>query len=52
MWYFDWSQNPNIIWVDVKKLDFTAGKPVMQINPRNPAMVGDVTNAFEPVEEN
>ncbi len=50
LWYFDWSQNPNIIWIDLKKLDFSEGKPVMQINPRNPAMVGDVTNAFEPVQ--
>ena len=50
VWYFDWSQNPNIIWIDVKKLDFSEGKPVLQINPRNPAMVGDVTNAFEPVK--
>ena len=41
----------NPISIDLKKLDFSAGNPVQQINPRNPAMVGDVTNAFESVEE-
>ncbi|MEM8671880.1 MAG: linear amide C-N hydrolase [Planctomycetota bacterium] len=49
VWYFDWSQNPNIIWIDLKKLDFSAGKPVLELNPRNPAMVGDVTSAFTPI---
>ncbi len=39
-----------IIWVDVKSLDFSEGCPVMELNPRNPAMVGDVSRAFEPVK--
>lgn len=50
VWYFDWAKNANIIWVDLKNVDFSKGKPVLEINPRNPNLVGEVSRAFEPVK--
>lgn len=50
VWYFDWSLNPNIVWVDLKTLNFGEGQPVKVLNPRNPSLVGDVSRAFEEVK--
>ena len=50
VWYFDWSMNPNVIWVELKNLDFSEGQPVRVLNPRNPSMVGEVSRAFETVK--
>ena len=51
VWYFDWSLNPNIVWVDLKTLNFGEGQPVKVLNPRNPSLVGDVSRAFEDVKQ-
>jgi len=51
VFYFDWAQTPNIVWVELKNLDFSEGQPVKQLNPRNPGLVGEVSRAFEPVKE-
>ena len=48
VYYFNWSENPNIVWVNLKNLDFSKDKPIMELNPREPALVGDVSKAFEP----
>ena len=50
-WYFDWSQNPNIVWVELKNLDFSEGMKVRVLNPRDPALVGEVSNAFKDMEK-
>ncbi|WDI42101.1 linear amide C-N hydrolase [Bremerella sp. P1] len=50
VFYFDWTQNPNIVWVKLENLDFSEGQPVKQIDPRNPNLVGEVSQAFEPVK--
>jgi penicillin V acylase-like amidase (Ntn superfamily) len=50
VWYFDWSQNPNTIWVELKNLNFDKGQPVRVIDPRNPSLTGEVSRAFEPVK--
>lgn len=50
VWYFDWSQNPNTIWVELKNLNFDEDQPVRVLNPRNPNLAGEVSRAFEPVE--
>lgn len=51
VFYFDWTANPNIVWVDLKNLDFSERNPVLEVNPRNPNLVGEVSRAFEPVKE-
>jgi len=50
VWYFDWTLNPNVVWVDLNNLNFSEDQPVKVINPRNPALVGDVSKAFEAVK--
>ncbi len=50
-WYFDWTLNPNIVWVELKNLDFSENQPVKVLNPRNPSLVGEVSRAFEDVKE-
>ena len=49
-WYFDWSLNPNIVWVELDKLDFSASQPVKVVNPRDPKLVGEISGAFQPVD--
>ena len=50
IYYFNWVQNTNVIWVELKNLDFSEGKPVLQLNPRIPSLVGEVSSSFEPVK--
>lgn len=45
-YYFNWAKNPNIVWVELDRLDFSEGKPVMMLDPRNPSLVGDVSRSF------
>lgn len=47
VWYFNWTQNPNIVWVDLKNIDFKAGSGVRMLNPRLPSAVGDISRSFE-----
>jgi len=51
VWYFDWSQNPNVIWVELRNLNFDEDQPVKVLNPRNPSLAGEVSRAFEPVDK-
>jgi hypothetical protein len=43
--------NPNIVWVDLRNLNFDEDQPVKVLNPRNPSLAGDVSRAFEEVKE-
>lgn len=40
--YFNTTITPNIIWLDLKKIDFSEGKPVLSIDPNNMSLVGNV----------
>ena len=51
VYYFNWVKNPNMIWIELKNLDFSAGKPVLVLNPRQPSLVGNVSRSFEDVKE-
>lgn len=51
VYYFDWALTPNIVWVELDKLNFDKGEPVKQINPRQPNLVGEVSAGFEPVRQ-
>lgn len=45
--YFNTTITPNIIWLDLNKLDFQEGKPVLYIDPNNMDLVGDVGNLMK-----
>jgi penicillin V acylase-like amidase (Ntn superfamily) len=49
VYYFNVTDSPNVIWVDVSALDFSTGRSVMRLDANNPALVGDVSRGFAPV---
>ncbi len=51
VFYFDWALTPNIVWVEIKNLDFSEGQPVKELNPRQPNLVGEVSGSFVPVKK-
>jgi len=42
-YYFSSTSAPNIVWVDLDKLQFTPGSPVLQLDPRDISLQGDVS---------
>jgi len=51
VYYFDWALTPNIVWVELRNLDFSEGQPVKELNPRQPNLVGEVSGSFAPVKK-
>ncbi|RUR07426.1 linear amide C-N hydrolase [Legionella sp. km772] len=45
--YFNTTITPNIIWLDLNKLDFHEERPVLYIDPNNMNLVGDVKNLMK-----
>jgi penicillin V acylase-like amidase (Ntn superfamily) len=45
-YFLELSTSPNVIWVDLAKINFNAGAPVMVLNPDNIALSGDVSGKF------
>ena len=41
-YYFELTTAPNVIWVNLKKLNFDGGAPVMTLNPNNIDLSGNV----------
>lgn len=50
-YYFNWTKSANIVWVDLDKLDFAKGTGKRVIDPKKPALVGNVSESFTPVKE-
>jgi penicillin V acylase-like amidase (Ntn superfamily) len=50
MYYFELTTSPNVIWVDLAKMDGSAGAPVLVLNPADIALSGDVTDKFKPAK--
>ena len=46
-YYFELTTAPNVIWVDLKKLNLDAGAPVMTLHPDSLDLNGDVTGRFD-----
>jgi choloylglycine hydrolase len=48
-YYFESTYAPNVVWVDMTKLDFTAGKPEMELKVEKNifSLNGDVTSQLE-----
>ena len=42
IYYFNWSMNPNVFWLDTKEIDFSNGSGVRFIDPKEPSLSGNV----------
>jgi penicillin V acylase-like amidase (Ntn superfamily) len=47
IYFFELTTSPSVIWVDLKKLDFRTGAPVLTLHPDNLNLNGDVTGQFK-----
>ena len=45
-YYFELTNSPNVIWADLTKFDLSPGASVMQLNPDNIDLSGNVTSDF------
>jgi len=48
LYFFELSTSPNVIWVEFDALDLSERSMPLQIDPRDPTLVGDVTARFQP----
>ena len=47
-YYFESTMSPNIMWVQLKELDFAQGRPVKKLDLiKSPIRVGDTPKQFE-----
>lgn len=46
-YYFELTTGPNVIWVDVDKLNLVQGAPAMTLDPRDVNLTGNVTDKFQ-----
>ncbi|MFO0891717.1 MAG: linear amide C-N hydrolase [Isosphaeraceae bacterium] len=50
-YYFELTTSPNVIWVDVSKLNFAPGSDVKALNPDDVSLSGNVTARFETISK-
>ena len=48
IYYFNSTSAPNIIWIDLNKINFKEGTPILSIDPTNIHLEGDITTQFAP----
>jgi choloylglycine hydrolase len=48
VYFFELITQPNVVWVDLKSLDFAKGARVLSLNPDSVDLSGDVTGKFTP----
>ena len=48
-YFFELTTSPNVVWVDLSRLDLAAGAPAMALDPDDIALSGEVSSAFEVV---
>lgn len=48
IYYFNSTTAPNIIWIDLNKINFEPGAPALSIDPTNIHLEGDITTKLEP----
>ncbi len=50
-WYFfELSTSPNLMWVELDRLDLTEGSPVRRLNPDDLRLAGEVSGQFTPAD--
>ena len=47
-YYFELTTSPNVIWADLEDFDLSADAPVLELNPDNVDLSGNVTDKFVP----
>jgi penicillin V acylase-like amidase (Ntn superfamily) len=45
-YFFELTTSPNVLWVDLDRLDFSPGAPVKTLNPDDILLAGEVSEAF------
>ena len=50
-YYFELTTSPNVIWVDLSKLNLEVGAPVMVLDPDNVELSGNVSEKFHRAEK-
>lgn len=45
-YFFELTTSPNVIWVQLDRLDLAAGSPSLAVDPYDESLVGDVTDRF------
>ncbi len=48
IYYFNSTSAPNIIWIDLNKINFKEGAPVLSIDPTHIYLEGDITSKLAP----
>lgn len=47
-YYFQSTRAPNVVWIELGQLDFSAGAPVRALDPRDPELSGPIAGALKP----
>jgi len=50
MYFFELTTSPNVIWVDMDRLDLADSSQPLAIDPYDESLTGDVTDRFAPLE--
>lgn len=50
MYFFELTTSPNVIWMQLDRLNLAEGAPALAIDPYDDTLVGDVTDRFAPRE--
>lgn len=50
-YFFELTTSPNVIWADLSKFDLEPGAAVMQLNPDDIALSGDVSDKFQKIDK-
>lgn len=51
VYYFTSTNKPNVLWVDLKKLNLKETSSIMQLDPKNSQISGDATKQFKPIKK-
>jgi choloylglycine hydrolase len=50
VYYFNASDSPNMVWVDLKKVNFSKGAQIKSLSGEDPTLSGDVSGKFKSVK--
>ena len=50
-YFFELTDQPNVIWMDLSMFDLNEGAPVMILDPHDPELSGNVTGKFQKAEK-
>ena len=46
-YYWEYTQSPNLFWVDSAKINYSSGAPIMRLDPSNITLAGEVNSKFQ-----